>query len=236
MEQNMKRALVFGGTGAVGRRVVRRLRDADVAVTFAYVSSDELAGELAEETGAKAVQLDLANADAIESVVASELEQGVNIFVNCAATAFDKSYRELDVDQLDEMWAVNVRAPMVAMRLIGPHMMEKGAGDVVLLGALDRQQSLPIPSGFATTQGALGAYAMSVAKECAGKVRVNLVAVGLLEEGLSEKLDPALVEDYQNFSALRRLGQPDEVARTVTWLALNNTYLNGEVVSVNGGI
>jgi NAD(P)-dependent dehydrogenase (short-subunit alcohol dehydrogenase family) len=212
------------------------LSDLDVAVTFVYLASEDVAGELADETGAKAVQLDLADADAVESLVEGELVDGVDVFVNCAAAAFDKTYSELGIDELDEMWAVNVRAPMVAMRLLGPHMMEQGAGDVVLLGALDRQQSLPIPSGFATTQGALGAYAMSVAKECEGKVRVNLVAVGLLERGLSEKLDAALIEDYKNFSALRRLGTPDEVARTAVWLALNNTYLNGEVVSVNGGI
>ena len=232
----MKRALVFGGTGTVGQRVVRRLRDADIGVTFTYLSSEERAAELAEAPGVRAAKLDLRDGEAIEALVAEVAEQGVDIFVNCAAAAFRETYADLAVDQLDEMWAVNVRAPMVAMRSLGPRMMEQGAGDVIFLGALDRQQSLPIPSGFATTQGALGAYAMSVAKECEGKVRVNMVALGLLEEGLSEKLDPGLIEDYKTFSALRRLGAPDEVARTVVWLALNNTYLNGEIVSVNGGI
>ena len=232
----MKRALVFGGTGAVGRRVVRRLCEAGVDVTFTYFESAERAGELAEELGASAVQLDLAAADAIESVVADRMDEGLDILVNCAAIAHPARFAQLDTAQLDEMLAVNVRGPMLAMKLLGPHMMERGGGDVVLLGALGRQQSLPIPSGFATTQGALGAYAMALAKECEGKVRVNLVASGLLDEGISQKLDPALIEDYKTFSALRRLGNPDEVAKSVVWLALNNSYLNGEVVAVNGGI
>jgi NAD(P)-dependent dehydrogenase (short-subunit alcohol dehydrogenase family) len=65
---------------------------------------------------------------------------------------------------------------------------------------------------------------------------VNTVALGLLSSGIGTRLDAKLVEDYIAMSALRRLGEAGEVAKTITWLALNNTYLNGKVVSVNGGI
>src|SRR5262249_30556619 len=103
--------------------------------------------------------------------------------------------------------------------------------------ALDRGQSLPLPSPFAAAQGGLAALAMSLAKEVGdANVRVNVVALGLLDMGLSKTVSPALVEDFKTHSALRRLGTTREAALAITWLALENTFMSGRVVPVNGGI
>jgi 3-oxoacyl-[acyl-carrier protein] reductase len=78
---------------------------------------------------------------------------------------------------------------------------------------------------------------MALAKELGpGGVRANVVSLGMLEEGLSREVDPKLMADYKSFSALRRLGTPAEAAKAILWLALENTYVNGRVVAVNGGI
>ena len=78
---------------------------------------------------------------------------------------------------------------------------------------------------------------MALAKELgASGVRANLLALGILDEGLSRGMDEALLADYRRFSALRRTGTPAEVARVVAWLALDNRYLTGRVIPVNGGL
>ena len=78
---------------------------------------------------------------------------------------------------------------------------------------------------------------MALAREVGGKgVKVNLVAVGLLDAGLGKELGAAMVADYRSFSALRRLGTAAEVAAAVAWLALENTYMNGKILPVNGGL
>jgi NAD(P)-dependent dehydrogenase (short-subunit alcohol dehydrogenase family) len=78
---------------------------------------------------------------------------------------------------------------------------------------------------------------MALAKELGPRgIRINLVALGVLDAGLSRELSPELLEDYKQFSALRRLGTPREAARAVLWLALHNRYMNGKVLAVNGGI
>jgi NAD(P)-dependent dehydrogenase (short-subunit alcohol dehydrogenase family) len=68
------------------------------------------------------------------------------------------------------------------------------------------------------------------------QVRVNVIALGPLEQGLSRELPPGALDDYLTFSALRRLGAPAEVARALRWLALENRYLSGKVIPINGGI
>ena len=63
-----------------------------------------------------------------------------------------------------------------------------------------------------------------------------MIAFGMLEEGLSREMEGGLGEAYLKFSALGRRGTTREAADAVLWLALRNTYMNGKVVSVNGGI
>src|SRR5437764_218394 len=79
--------------------------------------------------------------------------------------------------------------------------------------------------------------AQALAKELGSRgVRINVVTLGLLEGGLAREVDPKMQADFKNFSALRRLGKPDEAAKAILWLALENTYINGRALPVNGGI
>jgi 3-oxoacyl-[acyl-carrier protein] reductase len=130
--------------------------------------------------------------------------------------------------------AINVRSAYVVARWIA----ERGKPcDLVLVGGLDRAQSLPLPVHFAASQGALTALVMALGHELGPRgVRVNLVALGPLTAGISTQLAARRRKDFETFSALRRAGTPDEAAKAITWLALENTFIQGKVIPVNGGI
>ena len=95
---------------------------------------------------------------------------------------------------------------------------------------------MPLPPAYAASQGALSALAMALAHELGADLRVNLVALGVLDAGLSRQLSAGRRKDYQTFSALRREGTPAEAASVITWLALENRYIHGKVIAANGGI
>lgn len=230
-------ALVLGGSGAVGREVVRALAAAGCDVTFTYRRSVDVAQALAAETGARAVTIDLADGAAIRALVAGA--GAPTVLVHAAVASRLAPLADVTDDDWALAHAVNVRAPYVAVQAMLPALTATG-GDVVLVGALDRAQSVPAPAHFAATQGALPAMAMAMARELGGRgvrgVRVNVVAVGLLDGGLGRELGASMIADYRSFSALRRLGTPAEVAAAVAWLALENTYMNGKILPVNGGL
>lgn len=220
----MSRALVIGGTGAIGTAVVRGLAQRRVPTTFTYRANETKARALATELDQRAVAFDLAD---LAAVRAFDLA-GVTSLVFCAASSISKD--ETD-DDIARALTVSVHAPLVlARKMTGP-------ANVVFVGALHAGQSLPLSAPFASAQGALGPLAMALAKELGPKdVRVNLVTGGLTKEGIAASIDPARIADYERFSALRRLGTPDEIAAPVLWLALNNTYVSGKVFPANGGI
>jgi 3-oxoacyl-[acyl-carrier protein] reductase len=227
---------VLGGSGTVGAEVVKALAAAGVATTFTHHLSVERARALAAETGATTVACDLREPAAVRALVAA-LDPAPGIFVHCAGVSRAASLGETTDEDWDAAFAVNCRAPFLAVQALAarrpadaPPLM------AVMVGALDRTQSLPMPVAFAATQGALPALAMALAKELGPRALVNVVALGVLEGGLSREVAPKLVNDYKTFSALRRLGTAAEAARPILWLALENTYVSGKVITVNGGI
>jgi NAD(P)-dependent dehydrogenase (short-subunit alcohol dehydrogenase family) len=232
------RALVLGGSGAVGAEVVRGLSAAGVDTVLTFHRSAERAHEIADETGALALEVDLRAPEAIAALVRSLDEGGApSVLVCCAVVSHQKPLGELSLSDWDDAVAVNCRAPFLVCQALAPRFAAAGEGHVVLVGALDRAQSLPLPVHFAGTQGMLPSLAMALAKELGPSgVRVNAVALGVLDAGLSRDLPEKARADYLRLSALRRIGTVKEAARAIVWLAIHNRYMSGKVLAVNGGI
>jgi 3-oxoacyl-[acyl-carrier protein] reductase len=232
-------ALVFGGTGAVGRAVVEGLARAGVPTVFTYCRSTEQAESLTARHGQRAVRLDLCDLDAIRRLVSDLEREGAapNVFIHCAGVTQSRKLGDITEDDWRTVHLVNGHGAFVASQELARSMSANGEGDIVFVGALDRGQSLPAPVHFAASQGMLSAMTMALGKELGPRgIRVNMVALGLLQAGLSREMTPGQVADYESYSALRRTGTPEEAARAILWLALENTYMNGKVLPVNGGL
>jgi 3-oxoacyl-[acyl-carrier protein] reductase len=234
-----RRALVLGGSGAVGGAVVAALAARGVDVVFTFHAGRDRALALSRAHGARAIAVDLARPEAIRGLVRGLEAEGeaADILVHAAAITRARKLGDLGDDDWAAMLAVNVTSAIVAAQALAPGLAARGGGDLIFLGGLDRAQSVTAPVGYAATQGALAAMTMALAKELGGSgVRANLLALGILDQGMSRGMDEALLADYRRFSALRRTGTPAEVARVVTWLALDNRCITGRVIPVNGGL
>jgi 3-oxoacyl-[acyl-carrier protein] reductase len=233
------RALVLGGSGLVGGAVVRALAARPLPTVFTYHHGAERAQALSAETGVAPVRVDLRENAAVRHLV-GELERAgqlPDVLFQCAAVGRAASLADLTEDDLEVACAVQCRSALLFCQLLLPHFREAGGGDVVLCGALDRGQSLPMPVPFAAAQGMLVGMAGALARELApSSVRVNVLLLGPLEGGLSRLLSPPHLADFERMSALRRRGTAAEAARAALWLALDSHYLTGQVVPVNGGL
>ena len=230
-------ALVFGGTGAVGSAVLHDLARRGVRTVFTYWRSEERARALAAELGCDAMQVDLADPGGLQALFSRLEAEGLvpGVFIHCAAISRLLALEDIDLATWQTTLAINAQSAFLTCQWLARAM--PASGDIVLVGALDRAQSLPLPAHFAASQGMLASMVMAMAHELGPRgIRINMVALGVLDGGLTRELDTRRRQNYQRFSALRRMGTAAEAARVIVWLALENHYIQGKVLPVNGGI
>lgn len=226
----MKTALVLGGTGVIGEAVVKGLRARGVETSFTWHTNEAKAKALGE--GARRVDLTQPN------FAAALFDRTFDILVHCAAVHPVAPFEDLTAADFDAAVMLSGRATFLAVQAFSKRLIaEKKPGHVVLVGALERAQSLPLSAPFAAAQGMLGPLAMSFSKELGPHgILVNLVAGGLVGAGVSRVLGPADVENYKKLSSLHRLASAEEIAAPILFLALENEYMTGKTLAANGGI
>jgi NAD(P)-dependent dehydrogenase (short-subunit alcohol dehydrogenase family) len=240
---------VFGGSGALGRVVCETLAREGARVAFTYHRREDLVPELLGVLpGGLARRLDVRDVAAVECVVdevAGELG-GIDAWIQCAGVAvtteaegrrLHQSMASVDPGGWDEILNVNVRSTFFAVRRLWPIMRGGGGGNVVLIGSIDGVKPVPSPVHYAASKGALGGMTSAMAKELGPHgIRVNMVAPGILESGLSRDVPEDLLREYLKHCGLRRVGRQSEIAAIVAWLALHNTYVTGQTILADGAL
>lgn len=234
----MTACVVFGGSGTVGAEVCRMLRERGVRVGATYF----------ENPIEDAKRLDVRDVAAIDRTldVFAHYLGGIDAFIDCVAIGVSIPHDAPtvhhvmdDVDEAawDAMIAVNTKAAFFATRRASSLMRARGGGNIVLLGSIDGVKPAPSPVHYAASKGAIAGMVKAMAKELGPHgIRVNSVAPGVLERGLSRVLPDDLRAEYLKHCGLKRLGRVEEVASLVTWLATENTFVTGQTIVVDGAL
>ncbi|QYC44003.1 Cyclic-di-GMP-binding biofilm dispersal mediator protein [Nonomuraea coxensis DSM 45129] len=235
-----KGALVTGGSRGIGRAVVERLRQDGAEVVFCYERSEEAARRVAEETGATAVRADLGVREDLERLFAEAEARlpGVDILVNNAATtAGQKLLMDLTDDDFERSFAVNVRAVLLAMRWAARVMRD--GGRIVTVSSINTLVPAPLLTLYCGGKGAVEQFAKVAARELGGRgITVNVVSSGATDTDMLRGANPPeALERTLAFTALGRLGQPDDIASVVAFLAgPDGRWVTGQNLIASGGL
>jgi 3-oxoacyl-[acyl-carrier protein] reductase len=128
-----------------------------------------------------------------------------------------------------------VRSAFVAASRAAHHMPR--GGNIVFIGSIDGEKGVPTAPPYATSKAALSGAARALAKSLGPKnIRVNVVAPGILEAGASAVVPENIRAEYLKHSNAKRYGTSEEIARTVGFFALENTYVTGKTLVCDGGV
>lgn len=231
-------ALVTGATAGIGYAIALELarQGAEVVVHGRNAERGAKAVQQIENAGGKArfIAADLSNADDVRRLAAEAGE--VDILVNNAGVYEFASTFQTDDDDFDHHFDTNVRAPYILVQKLVPGMIDRGQGSVVNISSVVASTPSADAGLYSASKASLDLLTKLWADEFgAAGVRVNAIAPGPTEtEGTSGFAD--VIAGLGRTRALQRIGQPDEIARAVAFIASPAaSYINGAVLPVDGG-
>ncbi len=242
-------ALITAAAGAgIGASVARQLAadGMDVVVTDAHGRRcDEFAATLAEEFDRpfSSHELDVTDHDQVESVVAevTNAKGGVDVLVNNAGWSKIEPVAEMSVETWQRCLDVDLTGTFVCMRHVLPTMIANGGGSIINISSIAAWE-MSTEHGAAYSAAKAGVLALTrVAAAENGKhgIRINAVAPGLIYNDFLRRIYPEEFFDgyVDNKAFLGRIGQPNDVANLVSFLASDRAdYITGEVLTVSGGV
>lgn len=236
-------ALVTGASRGIGAAVARALDSAGARVALAARDEAALsvvARDLDHEPLVLAADLRQREAPTAVAEQALAVLGRVDVLVNNAAAAVRLSIAETASEVIDEMLAVNVRAPLLLIAALVPGMVAQGGGSIVNLSSVSALLGTPRRAAYAASKGALDAATRSLAIELGPSgIRVNSVAPGVVDTALwaKNKAIPGVVETIESQTPLRRWARPEDIADVIVFLASDSArFVTGETISVDGGM
>jgi 3-oxoacyl-[acyl-carrier protein] reductase len=238
----MKRALITGGSGAIGAAIALRLaRDGFHAIVHAnrnLEGAEALCADIREEgLSASAVQFDVADADATNAAIIALLEDGpIQVIVNNAGIHDDAVFPGMNAGQWHRVIDVSLHGFFNVTQPLTMPMIRTRWGRIINITSVASLIGNRGQANYAAAKGALNAATKTLSLELASRgITVNAVAPGIIESDMTK--DTFHADLINNLVPAKRAGKPDEVANLVGFLASDQAaYITGQVISINGGM
>ena len=234
-------ALVTGGASGIGAAIARRLTAEGADVTIGDINL-EGAKTVAGEVGAEAVTLDVTDPDAANEVVAAIGR--LDILVNNAGTDDFAFFTDITPERWRRLLAINLEGVFTCTHAALPGMQERGHGRIVSIASEAGRVGSKGSAVYSAAKGGVISFTKAIARENGRYgITANAIAPGPIETPLLMgalefgEVGEKIVETMKGATQLRRLGQPDEVAAAVAFLASEDaSYVTGESLGVSGGL
>ncbi|HTK65325.1 MAG TPA: beta-ketoacyl-ACP reductase [Pseudonocardia sp.] len=233
-------ALVTGGIRGIGAAICARLANRGVTLAAGYSRDKEAADLWVEQyPGASTHQGNIGSSDDCERVVREVLDHHgrLDILVNNAGITLDKTVRKMATDDWDRVIQVNLSGAFYLIRASLQHMLDRGSGRIINISSIIGESGNIGQANYAAAKAGLFGLTMSLAQETARKgITVNSVAPGYIATEMVAAVPREALEKVIAKIPAGRLGEPDEVARVVEFLAdPESAFITGQIYSVNGG-
>jgi len=239
-------AVVTGATAGIGRATALALSAAGAAVVAAGRRTElgeEVVDEIRKNGGTAAfVQTDVRLTSDVERLARSVVDEfgAIDVLVNNAGVIAWGPTHATDDATLEELVAVNLAGTFRTTRAVLPHMLQRGSGSIINLSTATALRGFPGTAAYSAVKAGILALTRTWATEYGPHgIRVNAIAPGPIATAMTQQLlaDPAAADQMRNLIPARRIGQPEDVASAVVYLAGPDAqFLHGVTLPVDGGV
>lgn len=236
-----KVALVTGASRGIGKACAIELAKAGYDVAISYAGNEEAANKTIEELNAlnvkaKAYKFNVADKEACAKAVEEVLADfgKIDVLVNNAGITRDGLFMRMSSDNWEAVINTNLNSAFYMTSPVIKTMIKQRSGCIINMSSIVGQMGNAGQANYSAAKAGLIGFTKSLAKELGSRnVRVNAIAPGFIQTDMTKDLDPSKMAEH---IPLKRLGQPEDIAKTVKFLAEDATYITGQVIGVDGGL
>ncbi len=232
-------ALVTGGSRGIGAAISKALKDAGFTVAANYAGNDEAAKKFTDETGIRTFKWSVADYDACASgVKLVEADLGpVEVLVNNAGITRDAPFHKITPQQWNEVISTNLTGVFNMTHQVWGGMRERKFGRIVTISSINGQKGQFAQANYSAAKAGDIGFSRALAQEGArNNITVNVVAPGYIATDMVMAVPEKVRESIIAQIPVGRLGEPEEIARAVVFLASDDAgFITGSTISANGG-
>ncbi|HZU85758.1 MAG TPA: 3-oxoacyl-ACP reductase family protein [Polyangiaceae bacterium] len=234
-----------GGSRGIGRACCEALAEQGATVIVNYVKGEAAAREVASAIAARGGKadvsgFDVADSKAVDAAIDDIVKRHgkIDVLVANAGIAIDGLLLRLKDEDLEKLWATNVRGAIACARAASRSMMRSRWGRIVFMSSVVGEMGNVGQTAYAASKGALLGVAKSIAREYASRsITANVVSPGYIDTDMTASMSTEHKEQLVKIVPLGRTGTAREVAAACAFLASEEAgYVTGQIVRVNGGM
>ena len=236
-----KVALVTGGSRGIGKACALELAKAGFDVIINYAGNVEAANKTVEEIKAlgvesEAYRFDVSNAEEVEASIAQIVEKygRIDVLVNNAGITRDGLFMRMTAENWNAVINTNLTSAYYVSQPVVKVMMKQRSGSIINMASVVGVSGNAGQANYSAAKAGLIGLTKTLAKELGSRgIRVNAIAPGFINTDMTKDLDTS---KFTDFIPLKRLGEPEDIAKAVKFFAEDATYVTGQVLEVDGGL
>lgn len=236
-----KVALVTGASRGIGKACAMELAKAGYDIIINYAGNEEAANKTVSEIkdlgqNAVAKKFDVSNKEAVDTAIAEIMEEfgRIDVLVNNAGITRDNLFMRMKEEEWLAVINTNLNSAYFVTNPVSKIMIKQRSGAIVNMASVSGVFGNAGQANYSAAKAGMIGFTKALAKELASRnIRVNAVAPGFIQTDMTKDLP---VDKIVERIPLKTLGQPEDIAKTVKFLAVDATYITGQVIGVDGGL